>query len=209
MKSTIPLSLALAVSPAFAQETRQMDAHEHGVGTLNVAVDGTTLAMEFHAPGADIVGFEYVAETDEDRARVESALAILKQPLTLFAVPEAAGCTVAQATAELEIEGGHDHEEAHGEGDDHAGEHDHEEEHDHAEHDHAEEHKAEAGSHTEFHAMYELTCADVSALTEMTFTYFETFENAREVEVQVVTGSGAQAFEVTGENPTLDLTGAF
>ncbi|CTQ49476.1 DUF2796 domain-containing protein [Jannaschia donghaensis] len=198
MKPTIPLLLAIAAGPAFAQETRQMDAHEHGVGSLNIAVDGSTLAMEFHAPGADIVGFEYVAETDADRASVEEAVVTLGQPLDLFVVPTAAGCTVTQAAAELEVEGAHDDEEMHGEDD-----------HGHAEEGHSDEDDDAAASHTEFHAEYQLDCTDPSALTEMTFPYFETFENARELEVQIVTGSGAQAFEVMRDTPSLDLSGLF
>lgn len=213
MKRTIPLVLALAAGPALAQDTRQLDAHEHGVGVLDIAVDGTELVMEFHAPGADIVGFEYVAETDADRARIADAVAVLERPLDLFALPAAAGCSVIQADAELETEDAHHDDHA---GDDHADhDHDHaEDDHDHAEHDHAEEghsdedHAAEA-SHTEFHAAYRLTCTDPSALTRMTFPYFDAFENAREVEVQVVTAAGAQAFEVERDAPTLDMTGLF
>lgn len=199
MKRTLPLLLALAAGPGVAQETRQMDAHEHGVGVLNIAVAGDAVAMEFHAPGADIVGFEYVAETEADRARVEKAVATLGQPLDLFSVPSAAGCTVTQASAEMEVEGAH-HADEHGDED-----HDH----DHADEAHADEDHAEAASHAEFHADYQLTCTDPSALTEMTFPYFDAFENAREVEVQIVTGAGAQAFEVTRDDPTLDLTGLF
>lgn len=216
MKSTLPLLLALIATPTFAQETRQADAHEHGVGMLDIAVDGGTLAMVFHAPGADIVGFEYLPESDADRATVDAAVATLSQPLSLFALPDAAGCTVDAATAELEAEGAHDdhadhdakHDAEHGH-DDHA--HEHADEH-HAEDghdDHAEEHHGEKVTHTEFHAEYTLTCADPSAITAMTFPYFETFENAREVEVQIVTTTGAQAFEVPRDAPAIDLSGMF
>jgi hypothetical protein len=74
---------------------------------------------------------------------------------------------------------------------------------DHGDEDHA-EHADEAG-HTEFHAEYTLTCGDPDALTNITFAYFEAFPNAQEVEVQVISASGAQAFEVTRDAPVLDL----
>lgn len=218
MKSTLPLLFALIATPTFAQETRQADAHEHGVGMLDIAVDGGTLAMVFHAPGADIVGFEYLPESDADRAAVDAAVATLSQPLSLFALPDAAGCTVDAATAELEAEGAHDdhadhaehdakHDAEHGH-DDHADEHHAEEGHEDHD-DHAEEHHGEKVTHTEFNAQYSLTCADPSAITAMTFPYFETFENAREVEVQIVTTTGAQAFEVPRDAPAIDLSGMF
>ncbi|MFV2051771.1 zinc uptake protein ZrgA [Aliiroseovarius sp. YM-037] len=207
MKQTLSLIALIAAVPALAEDSRQMDAHEHGVGALNIAIDGATIAMEFDAPGADIVGFEYAAESDADLAAIDAAVATLGKPLDLFVIPEAAACTVTEAQAELESGDGHDeHDEEHH--DDHAGEEDHAEE-DHDGHDdHGdEEHDehAEEADHTEFHAEYTLTCENPDALTEITFAYFETFPNAKEVEVQIITASGAQAFEVERDAPMLDL----
>jgi hypothetical protein len=177
----------LAASPVFAQETRQLDSHEHGVGQLDIAIDGSRIAMELHAPGADIVGFEYGAESAEDIAKVDAALLVLAQPLDLFVLPDAAQCSVADARAELEAEDDHeDEEDGH---DDHEGE------------DHAEE-----AGHTEFHAEYLLACGDITALSEISFAYFTAFPNALEVEVQVISDTGATAFEVERDAPTLDLS---
>ena len=184
---------ALAVMPANAQETRQLDAHEHGVGQLDIAFDGQIIAMELHAPGADIVGFEYAAESDEDHAKIDAAVATLAQPLDLFVLPEAAGCSVVQASAELEGEEAHD---------DHNEEHEGE---DHDEHD-DDGHDDEAG-HTEFHAEYLLTCANPAAVTDITFAYFDVFPNALEVEVQAISDKGATSFEVECDAPALDLRG--
>lgn len=215
MKRAFPLLLVLTSSTAFAEETRQLDAHEHGVGTLNIAFEGKTIAMEFMAPGADIVGFEYEAKSAEDRSAIENALAVLAKPSDLFVLPAAAECTVKTASAALESEDEHDDHDDHGDhakhDDDHEehAEHKHDEDHDdHAKHDDHEEHAEEAG-HTEFHAEYMLTCANPKAISEVTFAYFDAFENAREVEVQVVTASGAKAFEVEKDAPLLDLRGLF
>lgn len=212
-----PVSAALVLlfgTAATAEETRQLDSHEHGVGQLDIAFEGDKIAMELHAPGADIVGFEYAAESSEDRAKVDAAVASLARPLDLFSMPAAAGCSVVQASASLESEEAH---AEHGD-EDHAA---HKEEgHDHAEHaegshdndDHAahsdEDHAEEAG-HTEFHAEYLLNCADPAQATLITFTYFDTFPNALELEVQVITDSGATAFEVERDAPTLDLRDMF
>lgn len=190
MKKSLSLIALLAATPAISEDARQLDAHEHGVGALNIAFDGTTVAMEFHAPGVDIVGFEYAAESASDRVAVDAAVATLARPLDLFVLPEAAACSVTQASAGLESEEEHEVHADHAEDGDH------------------EEHGEEAG-HTEFHAEYTLTCAEPTALTEITFAYFDAFENARELEVQVITGSGAQAFDVEREEPTLDLRSLF
>ena len=192
----LPL-IALAVvstTPVFAEQTRQLDAHEHGVGQLDIAFDGKQISMELHAPGADIVSFEYAAESAEDRAKVDAAIAMLARPLDLFVLTEAAGCTIVQASAELESE---------------EGQADHEDEHDdHEDADHQEKNVGEAG-HTEFHAEYLLACADPGAVTEITFTYFDVFPNALEVEVQLISNKGATSFEVERDAPTLDLRGMF
>jgi len=225
MKPAISLLALLAVSPALADGTREVDAHVHGVGKLNIAIDGTTVAKEFHAPGADIVGFEYKAQNDEDLAAIEAALQTLSDPLNLFGWPEAAECTVTSASAELETEEehddhgdddhddhDHDKEDDHGDHDEDHDDHDHDEEdnHDHAEHaDHDDHDHAEEASHTEFHAEYRFDCANPDALTELSFTYFDVFDNALEVEVQIITASGASAFEVERDAPTLDLSSAF
>ncbi|PYG28094.1 zinc uptake protein ZrgA [Pelagimonas varians] len=186
-------------APAFSETARQLDAHEHGVGQLNIAFDGAQVAMELNAPGADVVGFEYAAKSAQDRAAVDAAVGSLARPLELFVLPDAAGCSVVQAAAELEV----DHEEEHVEGheeDDHG--HD-----DHAEDEH-DDHDEEAG-HTEFHAEYLLTCAKPTAITDITFAYFDVFPNAREVEVQIISDSGATSFEVERDAPVLNLHGMF
>lgn len=192
---------AVVATPAFAQEARQLNAHEHGVGQLDIAFDGDQIAMELHAPGADIVGFEYGAESAEDRAAVDAAVAALAKPLDLFVLTEAAGCSIVNASAGLESEEEHDaHDDDHD--DDHAadeGSHD----------DHADEGHEDEADHTEFHAEYLLTCADPSAVTDITFAFFDAFPNALEVEVQVISDTGATSFEVERDAPTLDLRGMF
>ena len=202
MKQILPLILAICAAPAAAQQSRQLDAHEHGVGELNIAFDGSRIAMELHAPGADIVGFEYEAESAEDRAAVDAAIALLARPQEIFVLPAAAECTVTHASAALE---GEDNDE-HGEDDhDASGSETHE---DHAEDEHA-DHDENEERHTEFHAEYLLTCSNPDAITGIEFAYFDLFENARELEVQIVTSSGAQAFEVERDAPSLDLSGMF
>jgi hypothetical protein len=193
MKLLPLIALAVAATtPVFAEKTRQLDAHEHGVGQLDIAFDGKQILMEPHAPGADIVSFEYAAESAEDRAKVDAAIVMLARPLDLFVLTEAAGCTIVQASAELESEEGQaDHEDD-----------------DHEDADHQEKNVGEAG-HTEFHAEYLLACADPGAVTEITFTYFDVFPNALEVEVQLISNKGATSFEVERDAPTLDLRGMF
>ena len=195
MKLLPLIALAIAATtPIFAEETRQLDAHEHGVGQLDIAFNGKQISMELYAPGADIVSFEYAAESAEDRAKVDAAVAMLARPLDLFVITEAAGCTLVQASAELERD---------------EGQVDHEDEHDDHEDANHQEKNTDEPRHTEFHAQYLLACANPGAVTEITFTYFDAFPNALEVEVQLISNKGATSFEVERDAPTLDLRGMF
>ena len=176
---------------ASAQEQRSLDAHEHGHGTLNIAMEGDRITMELEAPGFDIVGFEHEAETDADLAAIQVALEQLSRPLNLFALPEAAGCEVVESHVELLVDDGHDSDEGHDDEEHHDG-HDDESE----------------ASHSGFHAEYLLACADTGSAARIDLQYFESFGNAESLTVQLVTSEGATLVSASRENPVLDLSEA-
>lgn len=110
--------LLLGAGTATAQSLRELGAHQHGHGGVNLAVDGGTIWIELEAPGADIVGFEHKAESDSDRAAVEAARVLLETPFALFALPAAAMCSVEAADVALsggDGEGDGAHNEFHAE----------------------------------------------------------------------------------------------
>jgi Protein of unknown function (DUF2796) len=193
----VAAACALGASQAAAEERRQLGTHEHGHSVLNVAIEDNRIEMELMAPGMDVVGFEHAAETDEHKAAVAEAEAILSDPLALFVLPDDAGCAIETAAVELEAE------------DEHEGEHGEE----HAEEEHAAEgeqghaeHEGEA-SHTEFHAEYTITCDSPDDLGTIEFVFFERFPCAEEIEVTVITESGQTRYEVERDAPRIDLKG--
>lgn len=197
----IGLFILTSAMPALASEAkRDLGAHEHGVGKLNIAFEKGQIALELEAPGADIVGFEHHAESAADRQKVDAAIAILAKPLDILALPAEAKCQVKEAKVELHGGEEEEHEEHHAEKDEH-------DEHDGGHAKHAEHHEDEAAGHTEFHAEYVLSCADTSAVTRIEFPYFSTFPNAKELEVQMISDKGSTAFEVVRDKPRLDLSG--
>ena len=111
--AALPLAALPGLFPAVANaETRELGAHEHGHVALQIAVEGDAVEMILEAPGADIVGFEHAPETDGQTAEVEAALETLSDPMALFVLPDAAGCTVEAAEVELHQEGDHNAFEA-------------------------------------------------------------------------------------------------
>ena len=86
--SFLGLAMAAPAGPATAQH-RELGAHEHGRGTLNIAVEGARLSMELEVPGVDIVGFEHAAKTGTQKGAVEKVKKLLSAPQALFKLPVA------------------------------------------------------------------------------------------------------------------------
>jgi hypothetical protein len=191
------VALALT-SPATADEAphRQLGAHVHGQGTLDIAIEGKKVEMELVAPGADIVGFEHEAESPDQKLAVEKAKATLDQVLTLFKLPKDANCGIDKSSVEIRKEEHHHHD---GDADGKAENHDEDEDtHDaHGEH----------GGHSEFHAVYSLTCATPASLTALETTYFNSFAGAQALNVSVVAPKGQSQMQLTREKTLLDLAG--
>jgi predicted nucleic acid-binding Zn-ribbon protein len=200
MKALTSIISIIIASPAFSENVRQLNAHEHGIAALNIAIEAPLVVMEFHAPGADIVGFEYAAKSDADFAAISAALKTLEAPLDLFVLPKEARCAVQEVQVELESDADHDVNE-----EDHQ-DHDDENDHKHEDHDdHDEEKHAASSGHTEFHAEYSLICSNIEALTQIDFAYFEVFPNSKQVELQLISQSGARVFDIERSAPRLDL----
>ena len=177
----IAATFALSL-PVIADEHRELGPHEHGVGRLNIAVEGKRVSMELEVPGADIVGFEHEASTKEQKAAVSKATTTLKNALKVFELPAEAKCKLAQAEVAFGAE-----------------DHDHDAGHDSVKHEGTEE----EGHHSEFHATYAIDCAAPEKLTGIRFRYFELFAGARKLGINLVTDKGQSHHEVTRERPSL------
>jgi flavin-binding protein dodecin len=160
-----------------AHANRKAGAHQHGSGALNIAIEGNKVAMEFEAPGADIVGFEHEAKTDAQKAAIAKATDTLKDALAVFTFPAEAQCKITQANVTLE--GKQDAKDKHGHG------------------------KGEA--HSEFKGRYELECAVPARLTAIEFKYFELFKGAERLKVNLSSPKGQNQFQVTRRKPKLTL----
>lgn len=139
-------------------------AHVHGVAVLNVVFEGTGLVIQLETPAANVVGFEYLPTTAEDKTAVADAAAALARGETLFSFDTEAGCH--QATSEVEspmlaalAESGQDHEH---------------------EHEHGE-------AHSEFEVTWEFVCESPSALGGFRVNLFDTFPGFDAIEANLVT----------------------
>ena len=71
-------------------------AHEHGIATLDIAVEGRQIVVQFESPLDNLVGFERAPRTDPERQRADTAVARLKDGERLFQFDPAAGCKLAR-----------------------------------------------------------------------------------------------------------------
>jgi len=172
----LPLTMAHAADD-HDHEHGSLGAHEHGVGTMNVALDGPTLELDLDGPSVNIVGFEHIATTDADKAKVDSARTQLENPLALFSLPKAAGCVVEAQDLDSPLfeaapeEAGAAKTEHH---------------------------------HSDIEAHYAFTCSNPEALKALDLTqFFKTFPGTHKIKVQMIGGSGQQGSELTPKAPTL------
>jgi Protein of unknown function (DUF2796). len=186
----LPLAIAHAADEHdHDHEHGSLGAHEHGVGRLNAVLDGQALELELDSPAMNLVGFEHLATSAADKAKVAAARKQLENPLALFNLPKAAGCVISSQELNSPLFG--DKPEADHDDDDH----------DDDAKDGAHEHHHD---HSEIHAHYQFTCATPNALGNLDLTQvFKTFPATQKIQVQLIGPSGQQGVEATATAATL------
>jgi hypothetical protein len=164
------------------QDHRQYGTHVHGIGELNLVLEGGEVHLVLNSPAANIVGFEHAPSSAEDHAALERAVGKLEQGDGLFRFDSAAGCrmdTVRVTSALIE--------------DKHAG---HEKDHDH-DHGHDAKDQHDHESHADIEASYRFTCRDPGRITRLDVELFASFPGTEKLEVQYVMQDRQGAAELT------------
>ncbi|MHB0817579.1 DUF2796 domain-containing protein [Stutzerimonas stutzeri] len=146
-------------------EHASLGTHEHGVGQLDAALEGTRLEIELRSPAVNLLGFEHAPNNAADKHKVADTRAQLEQPDRLFGLSTEAGCRLDETSLEspLFAEGGHDH----------------------AQHD--------AGMHSDIHARYRYSCSAPDALPGLDLQeLFEAFPGTEKIQAQVIGPNGQQ-----------------
>jgi len=92
MKRAIPglaigALLCTAFFPAIAHE-----AHVHGVGKLDVAIDGSQVILHLDTPLMNLLGFEHAAKSTKDRQAAQQMVRQLRDAGKIFVTTPAAEC---------------------------------------------------------------------------------------------------------------------
>lgn len=172
------LLVALPAAPALAHK-----AHVHGVGKLDVVVEGEHLRLRLETPLYDLLGFERAPRDERERAAVRDMAAKLRQGERLFVPTGAARCRLAEVVLESPVlepallgEAGAPartasrttpHKHDHGEG------------------------------HADLVAQFRFQCERPAALTGMEVRLVDQFKGLRRVDAQVVAPGKQSAARLT------------
>ena len=163
--------------------SHQHGAHEHGVVDLRVALDGGTLLIELDGAMDNFVGFEHAPRTDEQKHALSDAEKRLRDFASLFSLPAAAACVIADVQLESPYTGHDDHKH-----DDHK----------HDDHKHDE-------THADMYVVYQLECANPAALDAMDVGLIEAFPRIHTIRVETATPSGQGAVRLDRSGGRLAL----
>ena len=187
---TLLASAALALSfPVLADDHQHsLEAHVHGIGTLNIALENQLLELQLESPAMNIIGFEYQPTTAADIQSVKAAQNTLSNAAELFAFSPAAQCRLTSVSIEnalLKGSGAHDHD------------HDH---------DHESQPAAEIAEpqHNDISAHYQYHCATPAQLNSIDLAgLFKLFTQTEKIQVQLIVGDHQQGAELSAKNTSL------
>ncbi|HAB90808.1 MAG TPA: DUF2796 domain-containing protein [Pseudomonas sp.] len=189
---TLLASAALALSfPVLADDHQHsLEAHVHGIGTLNIALENQLLELQLESPAMNIIGFEYQPTTEADIQSVKAAQNTLSNAAELFAFSPAAQCRLTLVSihnALLKGSGAHEHD------------HDHD-------HDHESQPAAEIAEHqhNDISAHYQYHCATPAQLNSIDLAgLFKLFTQTEKIQVQLIVGDHQQGAELSAKNTSL------
>jgi hypothetical protein len=151
-------AMAFVFSPAIGHE-----AHVHGIGKLDVAVEGANLSLHLDTPLANLLGFEHSPRSDMDKKAVQQMAHTLGDAGILFAPTLAAECRIVSANLKSSIL------------------------------DQATAKKAKAGAekkhqntHADLDADYTFTCAHPERLNSIDVKLFTLFKGFQQIDVQII-----------------------
>jgi len=169
------------VVPSYAA---RQHAHVHGVGQINIVVDGTQATVELHAPAEAIYGFEHQARSKADEEKRAAALARLREhigAMVIFAADR--GCQY--TTQKMAVVEAVEHERA--QGPEQGGP------------------AKKSGEHRAVHAEFAVICDKPLAGSQVKFGISKIFPGLKTVRVQALSGARQIGAEITGDKGSLTL----
>lgn len=159
---------------------RNPAAHKHGVGVMNIAIQGNEVEIELKLPAESVVGFEHEAHTAVEKKRIQGAAAKLKKATNIVILPKNAACELKKAEIESALlKNSDDHGKPKGH-DDH-------------------------GEHSEFAVHYHFECAKTGLVSNLEISLFKHFPSTHKLRVHYITPKGQGAVQLTTKSARIKL----
>ena len=142
--------------------THNPDAHQHGIGRLDLVIENQQLILSLQMPAEDLLGFEHAPRTPEQQEQLTALQATLEQPQKLFALPDAAQCSLQSSELHSSL-----FAEPAQSGDD-----------------------AQATRHADINALYHFNCARIERLKQIDVSLFQQFSGSEKLLLQAITPRG-------------------
>lgn len=173
--------MMLCLSPA--GHTISLDAHEHGLSELTVAMEGETLEIQLISPAMNVVGFEHRAGTPEQIKTVENAKLQLRKHEALFLFSQS-HCEHVRTSIDMSsLVGNHNHE--------------------HKKHEHNDH--TQNDSHSDIIANYQYRCDKKSTPTSITVNLFNSFPGIYKIHAMWVKSARQGAAMLTSNNRIIEF----
>lgn len=210
------LEVPVDTDDAKSATLRSAEAHSHGDAELAIVLEGRFVTVEFDTPLYNVLGFEHSPDTDDQKATVKSAEAILGRGGDLFEFNNDADCVTKAdmktvTLFETSLESHDDHSSDHKHGHEEEG---HEEKHDDHHDDETDGHEANEDAHGNDHSdthkdvilQYEFECQKPKALSNVSVNLFEYFKELSEIDVTYLGPSVQRRIELTPNNNSMDMS---
>ena len=154
----------------------QAQVHEHGRGQAFVAQDNNLLVIELILPAADVLGFEHVPETTQQKETFSRFRDTMRTPENFIKLPSQ--CMFVSVKLSLPSDNSEEHYH-------------------HSDHDHGDKKE----SHGNVELSFEYRCQ--STIESITFPILETYQSLSSLSVEWITESGQGAQNITSAKPDI------
>lgn len=170
------MAAALAPRPAGAQLQPAAHPHVHGVASVDVAVDASSITISMSSPLDNLIGFEHPPRTDAERSSAANAVSKLQQGAHIFAIDAQGHCVLKHVELSSSALGlGHPD-------------------------------PSEAGAgHADIDGTYDFACPDAQRARFIDVALFE-FPHMQKVAAQVAGAQGQSASELTSSQHRIVLS---
>ena len=183
MRLTYSVIFATLTTPLAAladSHSHSLDAHIHGLASLNVALEEQKLELQLASPAMNILGFEHLPNSNSDQQAVETAQKTLHNPALLFELNSVAKCTLTSTSVDNDLLVNRD-------------DHDHHHAADVSEH-----------QHSDITAHYHYHCSVPTALNSIDLSgFFTQFPHTEKIQVQLVTDEQQRGIELSAQQSIL------